>query len=35
MVESMAPRVKGNGFTVDVPAYGIVTVRVRLKTAGG
>ena len=31
-IENGTARVKGNGFTVDMPAYGIVTVRVRFKT---
>ncbi len=30
----MAARMKGNGFTVDVPASGIVTVRMRFRAAG-
>jgi alpha-mannosidase len=34
-LEKGTARVKGNGVTVDLPAYGIVTVRVRMKTAGG
>jgi alpha-mannosidase len=34
-LEKGMARAKGNGFTVEMPAFGIATVRVRLKTAGG
>jgi alpha-mannosidase len=34
-LEKGTARVKGNGFTVEMPAYGIATVRVRLKTEAG
>jgi alpha-mannosidase len=33
-LEKGTARVKGNGFTVEMPAFGIATVRVTLKKAG-
>ena len=33
-LEKGTARVKGNGFTVEMPAYGIATVRVAFKKAG-
>jgi alpha-mannosidase len=34
-LEKGTARMKANGFTVDMPAYGIATVRVRMKATGG